>query len=357
MENLSVMEKSEAVNASNTYLNFMLGNESYGIDVIQIREVIEYNQINNLTHIPMVQDSILGVINLRGDIIPIIDLSMRIHNDKITITENTCVIVIDVPADDEIVPVGAMVDKVNGVFNLSKEEISSIPDFGIKINYEFIMGVSRVDSSFIILLDIDKVLNPDELSNMAAVEIDLAGLLALRGVNSEKSIFGDSAMVKSAAGDYVDIHNFVTLAVGQETYGIDIMNITEIIHISKMTSLPNSLPFMKGVTDVRGKMVPVVDLRMRCSLEAKEYNKKTFILIARVDNFLIGLIADTVLNVIKFPVDKIQYPPHYSARIDSDFIEGLLQIKEKVIILLNIKKILSPEEFDLIKNKDFSKKE
>jgi purine-binding chemotaxis protein CheW len=358
MKNSSMIEESEVKNRFIKYLHFVVGNDSYGLEISRVKEVIESDQISRLTRIPMVHESILGVINLRGQIIPIIDLSMRLYNRKINITPRSSIIIIEVSDSGEQVTIGAMIDALIGVDNIFEDDIADAPEFGTKIRPEFIDKIVNVKDVLMVLLNIQELLNINEFSELTAININFDKLLSMKALKEEKLIFkSDFNDQDNPAGEADDEHIFVTLAIGDEIYGIDIINIHEIINITKMTNIPNTLSFMRGVINLRGNVVPVVDMRERCGLKLKEYNKKTPILIVEVNNLLIGLIIDSVYDVVKFPINKIQHPPHYSAKIDSDFIAGLLQLDDKMIIALNVNKILSPEERNLINSKHFLEEE
>jgi purine-binding chemotaxis protein CheW len=358
MDKSSITEENTAKSKFAKFLHFIVGNDSYGLDIGQVREVIECSQMSHLTRIPMVHESILGVINLRGQIIPVIDLSMRLYNRKIVITSKSSIIIVEVSNSGEQITVGAMVDSLKGVNNIFEKDIMEAPDFGTKIRVEFIDKIVNINDVIMVLVNLEELLNINELSELTSLNINFDKLQSMKAVKENELILSrESAEQDKTSGEIGDEHVFVTLAVGAEIYGIDITNIHEIINITKMTNIPNTLSFMKGVINLRGSAVPVVDMRERCGLKLKEYNKKTPILIVELNKLLIGLVIDSVYDVVKFPFSKIQYPPHYSAKINSDFIDGLLQLDDKTIITLNVNKILSPEEQDLINNKDFYKEE
>jgi purine-binding chemotaxis protein CheW len=358
MKNTTMAEDKEVRSKFNKYLRFIVGNDSYGLEINQVREVIESKQMSHLTRIPMAHESILGVINLRGQIIPVIDLSMRLYNRKINITRRSSIIIVEVSDSGEQVTVGAMIDSLVGVDNIPDSDIADAPEIGSRIRAEFIYKIVNVKDVFMILLNLQEALNIDELSELTSLNINFEKLKSIKATKENEVRFNRDIKEEEKSGEEAeDEHIFITLSVGDEIYGIDLRNIHEIINITKMTSIPNTLPFMKGVINLRGDIIPVVDMRERCGLELKEYNKKTPVLIVELDSLLIGLVIDSVYDVVKFPGSKIQHPPHYSAKIDSDFIDGLLQFNDKTIISLNVNKILSPEERGLINNKDFLEEE
>lgn len=153
------------------FLTFKLNEETFGIDVIQIREILEYTRI---TKIPQTPESMCGVINLRGNVVPVIDLRLKFEMGKMERTVNTCIIVIEIEINDERMNLGALVDSVQEVIDLEPEDIEAVPKLGTKLKTEFIRGMGRKGNQFIILLDINKVFSAEELVSVKSTrEIEL----------------------------------------------------------------------------------------------------------------------------------------------------------------------------------------
>ncbi len=178
MENQTFSEDVKARDDYNQYLTFHLGNELYGFEVSNIREVIEYNQITNITNIPLVPDYIKGVINLRGEVMPVVDLSSRLHEYNSTITKRTCIVIVELFDDDDTIHVGAMIDAVNAVIDILSDDIEPALGFGAKIRSDFIQGIGKAGDNFIILLNLNKVLDAEELSNFESYEDSSALVLS-----------------------------------------------------------------------------------------------------------------------------------------------------------------------------------
>ena len=146
---------------ANQYLTFISGREVYGISILVIKEILEYNEP---TVVPMMPDFIRGVINLRGSVVPVIDLSLRLGKEAEEVTKRTCVVIIEIQHEEERMEIGVIVDAVNEVLDILPENIESAPNFGAKIRTDFISGMGKVDEKFVVLLSIDNVLSIDELS-------------------------------------------------------------------------------------------------------------------------------------------------------------------------------------------------
>ncbi len=177
MENQKLNKEEQLEKKFTQYLTYLVGNELYGFEVSNIREVIEYNEKSNITRIPLVPEYIRGVINLRGEVIPVIDLSSRFYDYKCEITRRTCIAVIELEDENEIVLVGAMFDAVNAVIDFTDDDIEKTLEFGAKIRADFIYGIGKADNTFIILLNLQKVLDVEELSSFKGSNKDVSSVL------------------------------------------------------------------------------------------------------------------------------------------------------------------------------------
>ena len=143
------------------YLTFTLANEEYGIGILKIKEIIGMMPI---TTVPQTPGFVKGVINLRGKVIPVVDLRLRFGMEAIDYTERTCIIVVEISGQAGTVLIGIVVDAVSEVLNIKGEEIEDTPTFGTKLNTEYILGMAKMEGGVKILLDIDKVLSAEEIS-------------------------------------------------------------------------------------------------------------------------------------------------------------------------------------------------
>jgi purine-binding chemotaxis protein CheW len=143
------------------YLTFSLANEEYGIGILKIKEIIGMLPI---TSVPQTPEFVKGVINLRGKVIPVMDLRLRFGMPPIDYSERTCIIVVEIAGQAGTIQIGIVVDAVSEVLNIKKDEIEETPTFGTKLNTGYILGMAKMEGGVKILLDIDQVLSGDELS-------------------------------------------------------------------------------------------------------------------------------------------------------------------------------------------------
>jgi len=150
----------------NQYLTFLLAGEEYGVDILRVQEIKGWNSV---TPIPNTPAYIRGVINLRGTIVPIVDLRRRFSLEAIEYGPMTVVIVLKVIRGEKSRVMGVVVDAVSDVYNVNKEALKPAPDFGTVVNVDYVQGLATVNESMVIILDIDKLLNSDELTVVANI--------------------------------------------------------------------------------------------------------------------------------------------------------------------------------------------
>ena len=148
------------------YLTFSLGGEVFALGILNVKEIIEFG---NITEIPMMPAFIRGVINLRGAVVPVIDLSARFGGPASTVSRRTCIVIVELGEGEERQDLGVIVDAVNEVLEIPRSEIEPPPTFGAKIRADFIQGMGKVESHFVIILNVDRVLSPQEITMLASM--------------------------------------------------------------------------------------------------------------------------------------------------------------------------------------------
>ena len=154
------------------------------------------------------------------------------------------------------------------------------------------------------------------------------------------------------AEDSEQIKQLVSFILGKEEFGVDILMVQEIIRLATITPIPNAPEFIEGVINLRGKIIPIIDLRKRLKIskDAAENAKHTRILVIEIDGNVTGFIVDAVSEVLKIPINRIEPPPEIIvSTIDSEYISGVIKLEEKLLILLDFKKILRIDERDKLR--------
>ena len=159
------MSETQAAEAIQ-FLTFKLGDEVYGVDVLQVREVLDAVPV---TKVPRSPDFMLGVINLRGSVVPVVDMRRKFGMESADRNRDTCIVVMEIALEGETTVIGALADAVEEVLELTEAQIEPAPKLGTRLNTEFIRGMGKRDEQFIILLEVDKIFSAEELSVVTGV--------------------------------------------------------------------------------------------------------------------------------------------------------------------------------------------
>lgn len=165
VQGASMQDLSVGTRLAGKYLTFRLGDEEYGLEILKVQEII---QLQSITRIPRTPSCVRGVINLRGKVIPVVDLRDKFQLGATEDTERTCIIVVQIRSGESVLVIGILIDEVREVLDIRAESIEEAPDFGSSVDTEFILGMGKVNGAVKILLDIDRVLTTDDLQSLRA---------------------------------------------------------------------------------------------------------------------------------------------------------------------------------------------
>ena len=320
----SADEKTEMVDEIQL-VSFGLAGEEYAVEVMNVQEII---RVPEITKVPSAPSFIEGVINLREKIIPIINLRERFAFGAIEKTDATRILIVNVSG----LITGITVDSVSEVLRVPKSIIDPPPPIISGAEEEYIKGVARLDGGkkLLLLLNAENALNGSEKKELS------------------KLTKGDDAKKEEKKTDSVDERQLVSFKVQDEEFGIDIMQVQEIIRMTEITQVPKAPYFVKGVLNLRGGVLPIIDLRTRFDLEEIKHTESNRILVVNVKDKTMGIIVDSVSEVLRLPKDTIEPPPPIVSGIRAQFLEGVGKLDDgkRLIILLNVDKIfkVSKEE-------------
>jgi len=136
----------------------------------------------------------------------------------------------------------------------------------------------------------------------------------------------------------------VTFSIGEEEFGVEILKVQEIIRMLEITRVPKAPDFVEGVINLRGKVIPVIDLRLRFGLQAKGHDKKTRIIVIEINQMIVGFVVDSVSEVLRIPAGTIEPPPPVISGLDSEYISGVGKLDDRLLIMLDLNRLLSKEE-------------
>jgi purine-binding chemotaxis protein CheW len=158
----------------------------------------------------------------------------------------------------------------------------------------------------------------------------------------------ETATMEKAADLFADSDQFLTFTIQGEEYGIEILRVQEIKGLSKIRPIPNAPHYVKGVVNLRGTVVPILDLRSRFGIDEAVYNQFTVIIMVSVGGKMFGLVVDSVSDVLNIAKDQIEETPDVGGGVDTSFFRGMGKVGEKLVLLLNIDKLLTGEKWEAI---------
>ena len=148
------------------YLTFLLANEEYAIGILKVKEIIEYDTV---TMVPKTPKWVRGVINLRGSVVPVVDVGVKFGLEQTGVTKTTCIVIVEAQYEGQSSTVGVMADAVQQVIDLTPQEIHCVPEFGTRVKVDYLVGMAQLGKKFALLLDVDKVLSAEELVHLNGI--------------------------------------------------------------------------------------------------------------------------------------------------------------------------------------------
>lgn len=145
-----------------------------------------------------------------------------------------------------------------------------------------------------------------------------------------------------------ELLQLVTFSIGEEEFGVNILKVQEIIRTMEITKVPRSPEFVEGVINLRGKVIPIIDLRRRFGLISKPEDKDTRIIVIEINSIIVGFVVDAVSEVLRIPAGTVEPPPPVVAGVESDYISSVGKLKDRLLIMLDLDKLLSTEDMDML---------
>ena len=147
-----------------------------------------------------------------------------------------------------------------------------------------------------------------------------------------------------------DLLQLVTFTLGKEEYAVDILKVQEINRMSEIAKVPNAPPYVEGVINLRGKVIPVINLRQRFGLQDKENDEKSRIIIMDIQGITLGVVVDSVSEVLRIPSSTVEDTPHMASNISTEFIRGIAKLEDRLIILIDMDRLIEKAESTAVMN-------
>lgn len=321
--------ENNAVRDEIQVVSFLVGEEEYGLDLGSVKEIIRFPAITKLPNTP---DYIRGIISLRNSLMPIIDLRTKLQSGSDQVDSGTRVIVVDING----INVGVTVNRVFEVVRLPRETVFPPPQVFDHEAGEKITGIARLDNGkrIIMLLDLQNIIN---LSLIDQLNRDAPSSLK----ESE-----EAELDRSEASE----EQMVVFRLASEHYGVRINQIQEITKLVKITRVPRAPEYVEGVFNLRGDLIPVIDLRTRFAMPSSEHNDRTRIMVSELNQNKAGIIVDEVLEVLQVPVGCLEEMPGIvNENQAAAYVNGIVKINERLIMALDLNNILAEEQWQQLK--------
>lgn len=302
-------------------VSFLLDKEEYAIGIMKVKEIIRVPQI---VKVPNCEEYMEGVVSIRNHLLPIINLRTYFGMESLDDNDHTRILVVDMGS----FTAGIKVDKISEVLRVPTSLIQLPPKFSTQSGDQ-LNGVAKLNNGKRMILIVD----PSKL-----ISEDIAG--AISGANGSQE---ESEVEKSITKQILEEEQLVSFKIDMEEYGVKIANVQEINRMTEITKVPRAPDYINGIVNLRGNVIPALDLRKRFKLSEKEETDATRIIIVDLNGKRTGIVVDSVSEVLRFEKSNIEAPPEIiSNGIDSEYIEGVGKLDDgkRMILILDISKVL-----------------
>ncbi|NYC27565.1 purine-binding chemotaxis protein CheW [Clostridium saccharobutylicum] len=301
-------------------VSFMVDKEEYAINIMQVKEII---RVIDIVKVPSTEDYIEGVVSIRNNLLPIINLRKYFGLEISQINDHTRILIVDMGK----ITCGIMVDKVSEVKRVQESIIQPPPSI-FSNEEEPLKGVAKLDGGkrLIMILEPTKLISLERLEKIAGLE-----------ENKEENF-------KTIEKQLLAEEQLVTFKIDREEYAIKINSVQEITRMTEITRIPRAPYFIDGIVNLRGNIIPALDLRKLFEMEEKEVTDSTRIIIVDLDNKKTGIIVDEVSEVLRFEKNLIESSPGILSKSKSNkYIDGVGKIDNgnRMVIILELNQILN----------------
>lgn len=312
------------------FISFNIDTQEYSLPIENIKEII---RMPEKVSVPGLPPYVMGIFSLRGEVFPLISLHAKFDRKQgVVEDDNTRIVITELRGTS----VGFAVDKVNEVVRVDESLIEEPPRMFTGEDKSELSAIIKLNSGkrLIMILDTKHLLSKDEIE-------------ALNRVAEKEG--RKSAMQDDSGNNLEEEIQVVTFKIEHEEYGILIEKVQEINRFTNVTSIPKTPKFVEGIINLRGEVIPLVDLRKRFELSDKERDEFTRVIIVNLSKMKLGFIVDSVDEVLRVSESSIdQVPPMLSGNIESEFINGVINVgkNNRMILLLNIDELFSKKEIN-----------
>jgi purine-binding chemotaxis protein CheW len=317
-------------------LVFKLASHEHAVEVSQVQEILGALQITRVLEAP---DFVEGVINLRGRIVPVVDLRKRLNLPAVAKTSETCIIVVTLANQ----MVGFEVDSASELLAFPLERMEAPTEMVAGINTRFLEGVVYCDDRLLVILNLREILSLPERQQLEQEHFELADVQPAAAGRDHIEGQGDTPGPTGASEETSAsrVRKIIAFGLDDEVYGLDIGDVAESLEMVPIRPLPHVPDFILGMINLRGNLVPLLDLRTRFGLNRMDGEHDSRILVIKDQKQLVGIVADRIIGLLRLDAAEFQPPPPGVAKVDAEFFKEVSQFDGQLLIIPDIKKILA----------------
>ena len=310
---------------SGQLVTFNLDGVEFGLDIDRVQEITTRTEI---TPVPGAPRFVLGVINLRGQIIPVLDSRQRFHLAASPPTSRTRIIVLDLAGE----PTGFQVDSVAEVVKLDDFSLKETPPLVAGVRSEYLAGMVTAGSRLITLIDLEKILDSSEFFHRELLAQETGRALGFAGAGQEIEEESDELP-------------FVTFSLGSESFGVALTNVEEIVDLPQVTKIPDAPDYVMGVICIRDQVLPLLDFTHLLRVEgANDDAPKEMVILLSFENARLGMVVDGIQEIIRIREEDILPAPHTLSEKEKEHLDGVVIRSDRMVSLIRVMEILDRED-------------
>ena len=315
---------------SGQLVTFTLDDVEFGLDIAKIQEIVNRSAI---TPVPGSPSFILGVLNLRGQIIPIIDTRLRFHLEPAEVTAKTRIIVMSL-ADQST---GMQVDAVSEVVKLDDFSLRETPPLVAGVRSDYLAGMVQAGNRLITLIEMDKILDSEEFGQKESIQTAATG----------QAVGGFSEHAHESEEEEIEDLPFVTFSLGKESFGVNLECVEEIVELPSVTKVPDAPNYVIGVICIRDKVVPLLNLFHMFSVEPlanEDKPESNMVILVSIGSAKLGIAVDSIQEIIHIKNKDILPAPQTLQEEETARLEGVVMRSGRMVSLLKVIQILNAED-------------
>jgi len=314
---------------SGQLVTFALDGVEFGLDIAKVQEIV---QRSTITPVPGSPSFVIGVLNLRGQIIPVIDSRLRFHLEPTDVTTKTRIIVMELSGQ----ATGLQVDTVSEVVKLDDFALRETPPLVAGVNSDYLAGMVQAGSRLITLINLDKILDSEEFGQKEAINQNAAASTA----------HGWGEHTAQSEEEETDTLTFITFGLGHENFGLNLEHVEEIVELPQITKVPDAPEYVMGVICIRDKVLPLLNLQHMFDVEPAETDQQneSMVILMTIGHAKLAAIVDGIQEIIRVRERDILPVPQTLRDTEATRLEGVVMRKDRMVSILRVIEILSAED-------------